>query len=52
VLIVCDPRIGTASYRKPFVEALPVALRFERDPGVLAASAAEFLNRPVTVEES
>ncbi len=51
VLIVCDPRLGTASYRRPFVEALPVALRFERDPAVLAAAAAEFLKRPVVVEE-
>ena len=52
VLVVCDPRLGTASYRRPFVEALPVALRFERDPGRLAAAAADFLKRPVAVEET
>jgi Rad3-related DNA helicase len=52
VLVVCDPRLGTASYRRAFVEALPVALRFERDPGKLAAAAAEFLKRPVAVEET
>jgi ATP-dependent DNA helicase DinG len=51
VLIVCDGRLRTASYRRPFLSALPVAPVFEPDPARLAESAAEFLTRAVTMEE-
>ncbi len=43
VLVVCDPRLQTAGYRRPFLEALPVAPRVTCDAGVIAASAARFL---------
>ena len=43
VLVVCDPRLGTASYRKPFLAALPVTPERLDDPEQLAAHAARFL---------
>ncbi len=43
VLVVCDPRLGSASYRKPFLASLPVAPERLDDPGELAAHAARFL---------
>jgi Rad3-related DNA helicase len=43
VLVVCDPRLATASYRKPFLAALPVALLPALDPASLAREAASFL---------
>jgi Rad3-related DNA helicase len=43
VLVVCDPRLATASYRKPFLAALPVEPRRMRDPETLAREAARFL---------
>jgi Rad3-related DNA helicase len=53
VLIVCDPRLTAASYRRPFLEALPVQPEFHREPGPLAREAARFLaDGPVPVEES
>jgi Rad3-related DNA helicase len=46
VLVVCDPRLVTASYRRPFLESLPVAPERIRDARVLAAGAARFLGVP------
>jgi ATP-dependent DNA helicase DinG len=43
VLVVCDPRLTGASYRRPFLGALPVAPRRLRDARELAAAAAAFL---------
>jgi ATP-dependent DNA helicase DinG len=43
VLVVCDPRLVTASYRRPFLESLPVAPERTRDARELAAAAARFL---------
>ncbi|HUK63740.1 MAG TPA: helicase C-terminal domain-containing protein, partial [Dongiaceae bacterium] len=49
VLVVCDPRLTTASYRRPFLAALPVEPERLDDPGRLAAEAARFLGeRPAT----
>lgn len=42
VLVVCDPRLRTASYRKPFLAALPVEPERVGDAAVLARSVAEF----------
>lgn len=44
VLVVCDPRLAGASYRRPFLDALAVAPRLVRDPEALAADAARFLD--------
>jgi Rad3-related DNA helicase len=52
VLVVCDPRLRTASYRRPFVESLPVPLQFTREADALAGEAARFLDQSVAVEES
>jgi Rad3-related DNA helicase len=53
VLVVCDPRLTAATYRRPFLEALPVHPEFHREPGTLAREAARFLaDGPVPVEES
>ena len=46
VLVVCDPRLVTASYRGSFLESLPVAPERTRDARVLAAGAARFLGVP------
>jgi len=43
VLVVCDPRLAGASYRKPFLRALGVEPRRESDARTLAADAARFL---------
>jgi ATP-dependent DNA helicase DinG len=45
VLVVCDRRLASASYRSPFLEALPVAPRPVTDVAALAAEAAAFLAR-------
>ena len=42
VLVICDPRLAQASYRRPFLEALPVAPRLVRDVEELAVEAAAF----------
>jgi ATP-dependent DNA helicase DinG len=44
VLVVCDPRLTTASYRRPFLAALPVEPERFDDPERLAAEAARFLS--------
>ena len=46
VLVVCDPRLATASYRAPFLAALPVAPRAVSDAETLAEEAAEFFEEP------
>src|SRR5207244_11819200 len=43
VLVVCDPRLQTASYRRAFLAALPVAPRAVEDARALAEEAASFL---------
>jgi Rad3-related DNA helicase len=43
VLVVCDPRLVTASYRRAFLESLPVVPERSRDARALAAEAARFL---------
>ncbi len=45
VLVVCDPRLATASYRAPFLAALPVKPDIWRDARGLADEAARFLGR-------
>jgi len=43
VLVVCDPRLQTASYRQPFLDALPVRPQPMADAAALATAAAAFL---------
>ncbi|MCC6650293.1 MAG: hypothetical protein IT348_03995 [Candidatus Eisenbacteria bacterium] len=43
VLVVCDQRLATASYRGPFRASLPVEPELWRDARALAAEAARFL---------
>jgi Rad3-related DNA helicase len=52
VLVVCDPRLESAGYRRAFLDELPLAPRTSRDPGRLAEEAARFLEAPTAVEES
>ena len=52
VLVVCDPRLTRATYRGPFLAAVPGEWRVERDADSLAEAAARFLDRPATVEET
>lgn len=54
VLVCCDPRLTRASYRRPFLEALPVAPERVADARALAEAAARFLSAPAEeeVEES
>jgi DNA polymerase-3 subunit epsilon len=44
VLVVCDPRLLSASYRRPFLESLPVAPVRHADARRLAGEAAAFLS--------
>jgi Rad3-related DNA helicase len=44
VLVVCDARLATASYRRPFLQALPVETLAAGDPAALAREAAAFLD--------
>lgn len=44
VLVVCDPRLVNARYRKPFLAALPQEPTSHRDVRRLAAEAARFLD--------
>ena len=50
VLVVCDPRLVTASYRRAFLEALPAAPERVQDARDLARRAARFLGEPVVTE--
>jgi Rad3-related DNA helicase len=43
VLVVCDPRLHVASYRRAFLDALPVRPEPISDAEALAAAAADFL---------
>jgi ATP-dependent DNA helicase DinG len=52
VLVVCDPRLATAGYRRAFLEALPAEPRREREARALAAAAAQFLSEDVAAEQS
>jgi len=52
VLVVCDPRLATASYRKPFLAALPVEPQRLRDPESVAREAARFLAAQVVEDET
>lgn len=47
VLVVCDPRLATASYRRPFLAALPVAPVAAEDTRSLAGQVAAFLELAV-----
>jgi Rad3-related DNA helicase len=51
VLVVCDPRLERASYRRPFLEALPGPPRRIGDAAALAEEAARFLDAAAAVEE-
>jgi Rad3-related DNA helicase len=50
VLVVCDPRLVRASYRRPFLAALPVEPRRVGDARALAGEAARFLEGEFAVE--
>ena len=45
VLVVCDPRLETASYRRTFLAALAVPPDPRRDARTLALEAARFLDQ-------
>ena len=51
VVVICDPRLATASYRGAFLGALPVPVKVVRDAGALAEEAAQFLMEQVALEE-
>jgi ATP-dependent DNA helicase DinG len=51
VVVVCDARLASASYREAFLEALPVTPSRWSDATALAADAARFLAEPLVVEE-
>jgi Rad3-related DNA helicase len=44
VLVVCDPRLLAASYRRPFLDSLPVVPVRHADARALARAAAAFLS--------
>ena len=46
VLVVCDPRLASASYRAPFLEALPAPPVVCSGPSELAQQAAAFFDHP------
>jgi ATP-dependent DNA helicase DinG len=48
VLVVCDPRLTAASYRRPFLAALPSPPLRCAAAGALASEAARFLEDSVT----
>jgi len=51
ILVVCDPRLVSASYRAPFLEALPAPPEVCSDPRELAQRAASFFDATATGEE-
>ena len=51
VVVVCDPRLATASYRRAFLEALPVPVTAWRDAAALADDAARFLAGSLVLKE-
>ena len=52
VLVVCDPRLVTASYRRPFLESLPVMPERTHDASALAARTARFLGAPAAAAQT
>ena len=46
VLVVCDSRLVNASYRRPFLDSLPVTVEPAGDREALALAAAAFLDHP------
>ncbi|HKQ58117.1 MAG TPA: helicase C-terminal domain-containing protein, partial [Candidatus Eisenbacteria bacterium] len=52
VLVVCDPRLATASYRRPFLAALPVAPRRVRDAEGLEQEIAAFFAATDAADEA
>jgi len=51
VIVVCDPRLATASYRAAFLGALPVPVTVWRDAAALAEDAMQFMAEPLAVKE-
>ena len=51
VLVVCDPRLVSASYRRPFLEALPVAPSIVRDARELGRRGRDVPSSSVVMEE-
>ena len=51
VLVVCDPRLVSASYRSPFLDALPARPQACADARALADHAAAFFESSATGEE-
>ncbi|MGH7742225.1 MAG: ATP-dependent DNA helicase, partial [Candidatus Eiseniibacteriota bacterium] len=51
VVVICDPRLATASYREAFLKALPVPVSVWREPGELANDAAQFLAEELALKE-
>jgi Rad3-related DNA helicase len=52
VLVICDSRLTSASYRRAFLTAQPGSWRTVRDAETLAKEAARFFGSPATVEGS
>jgi Rad3-related DNA helicase len=50
VVVVCDPRLATASYRRAFLAALPVPAVTSSDPVALTNDVADFLTQHPAVE--
>ena len=48
-LVVCDPRLARASYRRAFTDVLPVAPRALRDPRAVADEVRRFFEEDVVV---
>ena len=51
VLVICDARMRTASYRRAFLEALPASPEHRPDAAALASEAARFLATEVVMED-
>ena len=51
VVVICDPRLATASYRGAFLDALPVPVQVTRDAGALVEDATPFLAAEVALGE-
>ncbi|HTM58584.1 MAG TPA: ATP-dependent DNA helicase, partial [Candidatus Udaeobacter sp.] len=51
IVVVCDPRLATASYRSAFLSALPVPVTRWRDAKAMADDAERFLTESLVLEE-
>ena len=51
VVVICDPRLAGASYRRAFLDALPVPVQVVRDAATLVRDAAPFLAAEMALEE-